>query len=211
MDRLNEYQDERWKERARKIRALDGHKCAICGAKGTLHVHHLSYPPAPFHLWDSRDDELVTLCPECHRKVHESSYRISLDILRNVIGFVDDGGQDKAAEESWEFEMECEREYNNAKQSGVECCANCALSNYYRPLLYCKKRIEEDRDITYTPPTEHCDSFECKNCNNCKHFSPDDPYTGEGFCTEILSKGDPTRVWDIKSCELCNGENWKHK
>ena len=72
MDRKQEYQDERWKERAAQIRELDNHKCAMCGAKDVeLHVHHLSYPPPPFHIWDAADNELVTLCKDCHEKVHE--------------------------------------------------------------------------------------------------------------------------------------------
>ena len=76
MDRKQEYQDERWKERAAQIRELDNHKCAMCGAKDVeLHVHHLSYPPTPYHIWDSSDNELVTLCKDCHEKVHEGGKR----------------------------------------------------------------------------------------------------------------------------------------
>ena len=33
MNRREEYQDERWKERAARIRELDEHRCAMCGAK----------------------------------------------------------------------------------------------------------------------------------------------------------------------------------
>ena len=76
MNRGKEYLDERWKERASQIRELDKHKCAMCGASGVvLDVHHLSYPPPPFHIWDSEDDELVTLCRFCHEVVHISHKR----------------------------------------------------------------------------------------------------------------------------------------
>ena len=86
MDRKQEYQDERWKERAAQIRELDNHKCAMCGAKDVeLHVHHLSYPPPPFHLWDAADNELVTLCKECHEKVHDSATRPTLMPDRTLI------------------------------------------------------------------------------------------------------------------------------
>lgn len=86
MDRKQEYQDERWKERAAQIRELDNHKCAMCGAEDVeLHVHHLSYPPPPFHLWDATDKELVTLCKECHEKVHDSATRPTLMPDRTLI------------------------------------------------------------------------------------------------------------------------------
>ena len=86
MDRKQEYQDERWKERAAQIRELDNHKCAMCGAKDVeLHVHHLSYPPPPFHIWDSADNELVTLCKDCHEKVHEGGKRPMLLPDRTLI------------------------------------------------------------------------------------------------------------------------------
>lgn len=81
MDRKEEYQDERWKARAKEIRELDGNQCKMCGATGVeLHVHHLSYPPPPFHLWDAADNELVTLCKDCHLEVHKQhSVRPVLD------------------------------------------------------------------------------------------------------------------------------------
>jgi hypothetical protein len=86
MKRKEEYQDERWKKRAAQIRELDNHKCAMCGAKDVeLHVHHLSYPPPPFHLWDAADNELVTLCKECHEKMHDSVSRPTLTLDRTLI------------------------------------------------------------------------------------------------------------------------------
>ena len=86
MDRKQEYQDERWKERAAQIRELDNHKCAMCGAKDVeLHVHHLSYPPPPYHIWDSSDNELVTLCKDCHEKVHQGGKRPTLLPDRTLI------------------------------------------------------------------------------------------------------------------------------
>ena len=143
MERIQEYQDERWKERARQIRNLDGNKCAMCGKKGILHVHHLSYPPAPFHIWDCRDDELVTLCPECHKKVHASITRVHLDVYRNVIGYYRSQREineamnfdewkeycEKVAEETKKkYDDQLKKEFekiNAARDSGCPCCANC--------------------------------------------------------------------------------------
>lgn len=69
--REDDYKDERWLKRANEIRRLDGYKCAKCGKSDVeLHVHHLAYPPKPFHIWDATDDELVSLCKNCHFAVH---------------------------------------------------------------------------------------------------------------------------------------------
>lgn len=88
MTRQEEYQDDRWKARAEQIRELDHHRCALCGAKNVmLHVHHLSYPPPPFHLWDAADNELVTLCKDCHVEIHQSITRPTLTEERELIGY----------------------------------------------------------------------------------------------------------------------------
>ena len=97
MNRKEEYQDERWKARAAEIRELDHHQCVMCGAKDVeLHVHHLSYPPPPFHIWDAADNELVTLCKDCHEKIHECSTRPTLSEDRQltaVIFCTDENGE----------------------------------------------------------------------------------------------------------------------
>lgn len=45
---------------------LGNYKCAKCGARNKLQVHHLSYQ----HLGDELDCELMVLCHSCHQKVH---------------------------------------------------------------------------------------------------------------------------------------------
>ena len=85
MNRKEEYQDERWKARAAEIRELDHHQCVMCGAKDVeLHVHHLSYPPPPFHIWEAYDTELVTLCKDCHAKIHQSTKRPKFNESREL-------------------------------------------------------------------------------------------------------------------------------
>ena len=75
----NDYNDKRWLDRANEIRRLDGYKCAMCGKSNVeLHVHHLAYPPKPFHIWDATDDELVTLCKDCHMEIHNCEERPKL-------------------------------------------------------------------------------------------------------------------------------------
>ena len=60
-------QSDAWK-RKRIVRLKeDGFSCQLCGAKTNLNVHHLTYK----HLGCERPDELMTLCRNCHAKVHE--------------------------------------------------------------------------------------------------------------------------------------------
>ena len=42
-------------------------RCAICGARGNLQVHHMSYERLgrPGEIFD-----LITLCRECHMMIH---------------------------------------------------------------------------------------------------------------------------------------------
>ena len=56
-----------WKKTARRRRKLSGNRCDKCGANGCiLEVHHLTYK----RLGRERMSDLMTLCSECHDKVH---------------------------------------------------------------------------------------------------------------------------------------------
>lgn len=116
MDRKEEYQDERWKARAKEIRELDGNQCKMCGATGVeLHVHHLSYPPPPFHLWDAADNELVTLCKDCHVAIHKAATRPTISkerVLSDVMQYrIDPYTGNRMVSNEIFFEY-CKRGYN---------------------------------------------------------------------------------------------------
>jgi len=56
-----------------RLRALqrDSYTCQHCKTEGdtnSLHVHHLTYK----RLGDEHLDDLLTLCPTCHKKVHSN-------------------------------------------------------------------------------------------------------------------------------------------
>ena len=78
-DERDEYskllQDERWKEKRRKIISRDRCRCTWCGSDSNLQVHHKYYEKFPNNefvdLWDYPDETLVTLCEKCHEKAHE--------------------------------------------------------------------------------------------------------------------------------------------
>lgn len=50
-----------WRVISRRIRKRDGGRCALRGAVRFLHAHHIDYQPA-----NCRDDNLITLCRDCH-------------------------------------------------------------------------------------------------------------------------------------------------
>lgn len=61
-----------WREVASRIRALDGHKCIVCGAQNTeLHVHHIVYAS---NFGTHQKQNLATLCRRCHEEEHETVF-----------------------------------------------------------------------------------------------------------------------------------------
>lgn len=59
-----------WNAISRRIKAQDGWRCKGCGATGStpdlyLTVHHIDLNPQ-----NSEDDNLITLCNDCHNRVH---------------------------------------------------------------------------------------------------------------------------------------------
>ena len=65
-----------WRAKREKILKRDGYKCAYCGSKSKLNVHHKYYNLYPngkhVNAWDYPDYALITLCESCHKKVHET-------------------------------------------------------------------------------------------------------------------------------------------
>jgi hypothetical protein len=185
MNKKDEYQSDEWKKRADEIRALDHHQCAMCGAKRVmLHVHHLSYPPPPFHIWDAYDNELITLCKECHAQVHQSTKRPTLDAERKLHIF------DSCHHTKYEkchrckyynqldmlsnTEEQCFELNGRCKEfDGEGCCfqeykkcKGCAFL-YSGLALWCNSQyIAGENGIA-------CSCYLESQCQNCKHFEGD--------------------------------------
>lgn len=63
---------DEWKAKRERILIRDSHTCQMCGASSddvVLHVHHKHYING-LDPWEYKDSELVTLCEDCHSKVH---------------------------------------------------------------------------------------------------------------------------------------------
>lgn len=64
----------KWKEKRVKRLKLDNNCCVMCGrpnngkdGKEVLQVHHITYK----HLGNEPLEDLVSLCPSCHKKIHK--------------------------------------------------------------------------------------------------------------------------------------------
>lgn len=55
-----------WKAKRKRLIALRGSRCEICGCTEELHLHHLSYA----RLFDEHDTDLAVVCRGCHAAIH---------------------------------------------------------------------------------------------------------------------------------------------
>jgi 5-methylcytosine-specific restriction endonuclease McrA len=58
---------EAYQELREQVFARDGWRCQFCGSLAGVEVHHLE-PRS--RLGDDAEENLITLCTACHRKVH---------------------------------------------------------------------------------------------------------------------------------------------
>lgn len=68
---------DEWKKKRLEILNRDNHKCCYCGkTDGILQVHHKYYYKYPDGTrpkpWEYPNDALITLCDDCHRRVHKN-------------------------------------------------------------------------------------------------------------------------------------------
>lgn len=59
-----------WKEYRERILVRDNHTCKNCGSTKYLNVHHIKYIKGR-KPWEYPEELLVTLCRNCHSKVHK--------------------------------------------------------------------------------------------------------------------------------------------
>jgi hypothetical protein len=55
-----------WKNKSKKCKIYAGFKCQKCGSKDNLAAHHLTY----IRLGKEYYKDLICLCGECHKKIH---------------------------------------------------------------------------------------------------------------------------------------------
>ncbi|MDE2099157.1 MAG: hypothetical protein KGL39_18020 [Patescibacteria group bacterium] len=72
-------QDDRWHQKATRVRKKYDWKCVFCKDHGNQ-VHHLIYIEGR-EPWEYRDEDLICLCDYCHSEHHEN-YGIITEIQR---------------------------------------------------------------------------------------------------------------------------------
>jgi DNA-binding MarR family transcriptional regulator len=58
-----------WEKKRNIILKRDQYQCQLCGSKHNLQVHHIKYS-SDKKAWEYPNLDLITLCEECHKKVH---------------------------------------------------------------------------------------------------------------------------------------------
>lgn len=71
-----------WRVRAAQIRGRADFHCENCGRDDLpLEVHHLTYQ----HVGDESPEELLALCPPCHRRAHADRPLPFVDAPRQLL------------------------------------------------------------------------------------------------------------------------------
>jgi 5-methylcytosine-specific restriction endonuclease McrA len=60
---------EDYRELHQQILRRDGWRCQLCGSMQNLEVHHMRFRS---HGGDDSEQNLITLCAECHARVHQT-------------------------------------------------------------------------------------------------------------------------------------------
>lgn len=80
--------DPRWQKKRLEIMERDDWTCQGCGKKEeTLNIHHIKYSKNP---WESKDDELITLCESCHSELTE----INNEITKLLVDYINNGSSE---------------------------------------------------------------------------------------------------------------------
>lgn len=76
---LSLLKDKRWIKRRNEILTRDRNTCQYCGANNRyMHVHHMRYEEGK-KPWEYDDDDLITLCDNCHENETNSSNSVYED------------------------------------------------------------------------------------------------------------------------------------
>lgn len=71
--------DPRWQKKRLEIMQRDNFTCQLCGSEsGVLNVHHKHYVEGRLP-WEYEGGLLVTLCQDCHKKIHMNENSMDTD------------------------------------------------------------------------------------------------------------------------------------
>ena len=84
------YSSNKWKCAVKEVWKREKGVCQLCGKKqnddrnAKFHLHHL-YPFADYERLRTNPDNLVMLCPDCHRFVHSKKNKEKVFMLKEVV------------------------------------------------------------------------------------------------------------------------------
>jgi hypothetical protein len=69
---FEQYKDPRWQKKRLEIMERDNFTCQSCDVNyNTLNVHHTVPYRKETKPWEYENDELITLCEDCHKEISE--------------------------------------------------------------------------------------------------------------------------------------------
>ena len=69
---LEQYKDPRWQKKRLEVMERDGFMCQSCNnTETTLNVHHIVPYRKNAKPWEYENEELTTLCENCHNEITE--------------------------------------------------------------------------------------------------------------------------------------------
>ena len=105
-----------------QILRRDGWRCQACGAMSNLEVHHMEFRS---HSGADSEENLITLCAECHERVHRrpTGYhtRHCADLILSA------GGWPDAERVSEKLERQYPRNANGVSRNIVRVCLRSLL------------------------------------------------------------------------------------
>jgi hypothetical protein len=79
-----QYKNPLWQRKRLEIMKRDDFACQSCGdTETTLNVHHTSPYRKNTKIWEYENDELITLCANCHQEISEYIDTCKLIITSN--------------------------------------------------------------------------------------------------------------------------------
>jgi hypothetical protein len=80
---LQKLKDPRWQKKRLEIFERDEFTCQWCyDSQSTLHVHHIKYTTG--NPWEEENENLITLCEDCHNKeeLRNNNFKLILDRMK---------------------------------------------------------------------------------------------------------------------------------
>jgi 5-methylcytosine-specific restriction protein A len=88
MEYSDQLKDERWLRKRLKILIRDKHSCQLCGYIGSkVNVHHKKYTGM---AWEAPDEDLITLCKDCHKKLHLDKIPAGKTLTESITSWLKD-------------------------------------------------------------------------------------------------------------------------